>query len=80
MPHVAPVILPQLLKLIAEPAVYSVRTRSRAVHIFNTISNFIYNMSYTFPVSQCYGMGRAKIDGIHDEKRVRISYYNESRQ
>ena len=53
MPQVAPVILPQLLKVIVQPEVYSVRTRSRAVHIFNTISNFIYSMSYTFPVSVC---------------------------
>ena len=53
MPQVAPVILPQLLKVIVQPEVYSVRTRSRAVHIFNTISNFIYSMSYTFPVSAC---------------------------
>ena len=51
MPQVAPVILPQLLKVIVQPEVYSARTRSRAVHIFNTISSFIFQMSYTFPVS-----------------------------
>ena len=50
MPQVAPVILPYLLKVIVQPDVYSVRTRSRAVHIFNNISTFIYGMSYTFPV------------------------------
>jgi hypothetical protein len=52
MPQVAPVILPQLLKVIVQPGVYSPRTRGRAVHIFNTISTFIFHMSYTFPVSE----------------------------
>ena len=58
MPHVAPVILPQLLKVIVRPEVYSARTRSRAVHIFNTISSFIYHMSYTYHVS-IHGMSLA---------------------
>ena len=50
MPQVVPVILSQQLKVIVQREVYSPRTRGRAVHIFNTISSFIFHMSYTFPV------------------------------
>ena len=75
MPYVAPVILPQLLKVLLQPQVrlpaqpspslhhlplastlslpclqiYSVRTQSRAVHIFHTLSSLIYAASETTP-------------------------------
>lgn len=49
MPHVAPVIFPQLLRILLQPTVYSVRTRSRAVHIFNTCATLIYAISAAYP-------------------------------
>ena len=51
MPQVAPVILPQLVKVIVHSEVYGARTRARAVHIFHTCATLIYAMSHTFPVS-----------------------------
>ena len=50
MPQVVPAILSQLLMVIVQQEVCSPRTHGRAVHIFNTISSFIFHMSYTFPV------------------------------
>jgi hypothetical protein len=49
VPHVAPVILPQLLRVLLQPQVYSVRTQSRAVHIFHTLSSIMYVASETTP-------------------------------
>ncbi|XP_019850616.1 PREDICTED: importin-9-like [Amphimedon queenslandica] len=49
VPHVCPVILPQLLRVIGSPQVYSIRTRSRAISIFRTLSQLIYAMSAHLP-------------------------------
>ena len=50
VPQVAPVILPCLLKVIVQDETYSVRTRSRAVHIFNTLAALVYSMSGRYQV------------------------------
>lgn len=49
IPLVAPVILPQLLRVIAEPQLYSVRTRSRAVNIFMTLTRLIHTVTSLVP-------------------------------
>ena len=51
VPQVAPVILPCLLKVIVQTETYSVRTRSRAVHIFNTLASLVYGMTGRYQVS-----------------------------
>nr|CAB3256618.1 importin-9 [Phallusia mammillata] len=43
MPHVAPVVLPELLKIFLQSDTYSIRTRSRAVEIFNTCTSLIHS-------------------------------------
>lgn len=71
LPHIAPIILPQLVQVIMQAEVskmagrlffshprvpkpfrqmYSVRTRSRAVHIFSVLAGLCYAMSETFTV------------------------------
>ncbi|XP_022099879.1 importin-9-like [Acanthaster planci] len=44
MPHVAPVILPEMYRIFVQADVYGIRTRSRAVEIFNECANLIYNI------------------------------------
>lgn len=44
MPHVAPVILPEMYKIFVHAELYSIRTRSRAADIFNTCASLIYAM------------------------------------
>ncbi|KAH0619009.1 hypothetical protein JD844_018608 [Phrynosoma platyrhinos] len=44
MPHVAPVILPEMYKIFTMAEVYGIRTRSRAVEIFTTCAHMICNM------------------------------------
>ena len=38
--NVAPVILPDMYRIFMEKEQYSVRTRSRAIEIFNTLGKF----------------------------------------
>jgi len=45
MPQVAPVILPEMFKIFSQAEVYSIRTRSRAVNIFNTCAGLIAAMN-----------------------------------
>ncbi|XP_074644656.1 importin-9-like [Tubulanus polymorphus] len=45
MPQVAPVILPEMYKIFANSEGYSIRTRARAVGIFNTFADLIAPMS-----------------------------------
>lgn len=44
MPHVAPLVLPQMYRIFVEANVYSVRTRGRAVEIFNTCCFLIHSI------------------------------------
>uniref|UniRef100_H2ZMC2 Importin N-terminal domain-containing protein n=1 Tax=Ciona savignyi TaxID=51511 RepID=H2ZMC2_CIOSA len=44
IPHIAPVILPELLKIFVQQDHFSIRTRSRAVEIFNTCICMIHTM------------------------------------
>lgn len=44
MSHVAPVILPELYKVFIGADTYGVRTRSRAVHIFNIVAGMVSAM------------------------------------
>ncbi|KAJ1139608.1 hypothetical protein NDU88_005976 [Pleurodeles waltl] len=44
MPHVAPVILPEMYKIFTMAEVYGIRTRSRAVEIFTTCAHMVCNM------------------------------------
>ncbi|XP_029213393.2 importin-9-like isoform X4 [Acropora millepora] len=44
MPHVAPVILPEMYKIFIHAELYSIRTRSRAADIFNTCASLICAM------------------------------------
>ncbi|XP_071784308.1 importin-9-like [Asterias amurensis] len=44
MPHVAPVILPEMYRIFVQADMYSIRTRGRAVEIFNECANIIYNI------------------------------------
>lgn len=41
IPHVAPVIFPEMLKIFANPEVYGIRTSARAAHIFSIIAGLI---------------------------------------
>ncbi|ELT91403.1 hypothetical protein CAPTEDRAFT_225381 [Capitella teleta] len=45
MQHVAPVILPEMFKIFTNDQVYSIRTRGRAVDIFNTCAGLIVAMN-----------------------------------
>jgi hypothetical protein len=45
MPQVAPVILPEMYKIFTQAEVYSIRTRSRAVDIFNTCACMIASIN-----------------------------------
>ncbi|KAK2163574.1 hypothetical protein LSH36_77g04009 [Paralvinella palmiformis] len=45
MPRVAPVILPEMYKIFTQDEVYSIRTRGRAVDIFNTCAGLISTMN-----------------------------------
>ncbi|KAL4226818.1 Importin 9 [Mactra antiquata] len=45
MVHVAPVILPEMYKIFMQHEVFGIRTRSRAVNIFNICANMIATMS-----------------------------------
>ncbi|KAK6177118.1 hypothetical protein SNE40_015285 [Patella caerulea] len=45
MAHVAPVILPELYNIFLQAEVYGVRTRGRAVHIFNVCIGMISTMN-----------------------------------
>ncbi|XP_064488644.1 importin-9-like [Ornithodoros turicata] len=42
--HVAPVVLPEMYKIFAQPEKYSIRTRGRAVEIFSTCAQSIATM------------------------------------
>ncbi|GFR73520.1 importin-9 [Elysia marginata] len=44
MSHVAPVILPELYKVFIGAEAYGIRTRSRAVHIFNIVAGMVSAM------------------------------------
>ncbi|CAH3045821.1 unnamed protein product [Pocillopora meandrina] len=44
MPHVVPVILPEMYKIFIHAEMHSIRTRSRAVDIFNTCASLICAM------------------------------------
>ncbi|KAH9510177.1 Importin 9 [Bulinus truncatus] len=44
MVHVAPLILPELYKVFIGAETYGIRTRSRAVHIFNVVAGMISTM------------------------------------
>ncbi|KAK3762793.1 hypothetical protein RRG08_040490 [Elysia crispata] len=44
MTHVAPVILPELYKVFIGAETFGVRTRSRAVHIFNIVAGMVSTM------------------------------------
>jgi len=43
MPQVAPIVLPEMLKIFVRDDVYSIRTRSRSVEIFKTCTALIYS-------------------------------------
>lgn len=45
--NVAPVILPDMYRIFMEKEQYSVRTRSRAIEIFNTLASMICTMAET---------------------------------
>ena len=45
--NVAPVILPDMYRIFMEKEQYSVRTRSRAIEIFNTLTTMICTMAET---------------------------------
>ena len=45
MPQVSPVILPEMFKILSQVDVYSIRTRGRAVNIFNTCAGLIATMN-----------------------------------
>ncbi|XP_013378679.1 importin-9 isoform X1 [Lingula anatina] len=45
MPQVAPVILPEMYNIFTQDKAYSIRTRSRAVDIFNTCAGLIGTMT-----------------------------------
>ena len=48
--HVATAILPHLPKVIVQTDVYSVQTRTRAVHIYNLLAGIIFSISMVFQV------------------------------
>jgi len=41
IPHIAPIILPEMLKIFTHPEIYGIRTSSRAASIFSTIAGLI---------------------------------------
>ena len=45
IPNVAPVVLPDMYRIFMEKENYSVRTRSRAIEIFNTLASLICTMA-----------------------------------
>ncbi|XP_063952084.1 importin-9-like [Lytechinus pictus] len=45
MEHVAPVILPEMHRIFVQSGTYTIRTRARAVEIFNTCATLIYNIA-----------------------------------
>lgn len=47
LPQVAQAILPHLLKVIVQPQLFSVHTRTRAVHIYNILSGLIFTVETT---------------------------------
>ena len=47
IPNVAPVVLPDMYRIFMEKENYSVRTRSRAIEIFNTLASLICTMAET---------------------------------
>ena len=49
--QIANAILPHLLKVIIEADVFGVHTRSRAVHIYSILSEHIFSLSLSTPVS-----------------------------
>eukprot|EP00794_Sanderia_malayensis_P006843 gene6843-7611_t len=48
MPHVAPIILPNVLHIIQHPETYELRTRSRAIDIFNTVADLVALMKEVY--------------------------------
>ncbi|PIK58812.1 putative importin-9 [Apostichopus japonicus] len=44
MPHVAPLVLPQMYRIFIEANLYGIRTRGRAVEIFNTCCVLIHSI------------------------------------
>lgn len=57
MEHVAPVILPEMHRIFVQSDTYTIRTRARAVEIFNTCATLIYNiasMAKVIWISECY--------------------------
>ncbi|XP_071477109.1 importin-9-like [Diadema antillarum] len=45
MEHVAPVILPEMHRIFVQSDTYTIRTRGRAVEIFDTCATLIYNIA-----------------------------------
>lgn len=45
VPHVAPVLLPQMYKIFIDPQNYSIRLRLRAIEIFNSLTEVIGEMA-----------------------------------
>jgi hypothetical protein len=51
--NVAPVILPDMYRIFMEKEQYSVRTRSRAIEIFNTLGKFFYRLFFFRTSNSC---------------------------
>lgn len=41
IPHIAPILLPEMVKIFSQPQIYGIRTSSRAASIFSTIAGLI---------------------------------------
>jgi len=52
--HVATAILPHLPKVIVQTEVYSVQTRTRAVHIYNLLAGIVASITMVYKVGVVY--------------------------
>ena len=51
LPDVVNAILPHLLKVIVQADLFSIHTRTRAVHIYNVLSGLVFSLDMSYPVS-----------------------------
>ena len=54
MEHVAPVILPEMHRIFVQSNTYTIRTRGRAVEIFDTCATLIFNIAAVSKVTPTF--------------------------
>ena len=64
IPNVAPVVLPDMYRIFMEKENYSVRTRSRAIEIFNTLASLICTMAESDKTIFKAILGKLKINHL----------------